>query len=219
MASSGQWVQLSLEEIEKKMEYFDRINTKILTSPSLTAKIVHLLFPEGYRSRKIAASFYGWQIDLIQLDQYTSLQTLRISLDTGEAYLTLMHKLRRLGSLTHLQISLRYVPVSELTFCRPLSQLAPCSPSVTHLKIEVESIITRRGAEGGRLKFSHLIFSHLSIPRHFSSLQQLEVVFPRFFSCSLCEISLANDGRESMEKAMQPFRALNLLKLSFRQSQ
>ncbi len=211
------WDISYIEEIEKKMEYFDRINTKILTSPFLTAKIVHLLFPEGYRSRKIAASFYGWQIDLIQLDQYTSLQTLRISLDTGEAYLTLMHKLRRLGSLTHLQISLRYVPVSELTFCRPLSQLAPCSPSVTHLKIEVVSITG--GAEGNRLQFSHLIFSHLSILRHFPNLQQLEVVFPRAYSCSLCNLTPADDGRECMEKAMEPFWARDQLQLSFTQLQ
>ncbi|KAH9399094.1 hypothetical protein TYRP_017995 [Tyrophagus putrescentiae] len=213
------WDISYIEEIKKKMEYFDRINTKILTSPFLTAKIVHLLFPEGYRSRKIAASFYGWQIDLIQLDQYTSLQTLRISLDTGEAYLTLMHKLRRLGSLTHLQISLRYVPVSELTFCRPLSELTPCSPSVTHLKIEVESIphlLDVDDQEEDIVEFSHLIFSHLSILRHFPSLQQLEVVFPIEYFCSLCKFPRYK-GRECMEKAMQPFRARDQLKASFSQ--
>ncbi|KAH9391449.1 hypothetical protein TYRP_007055 [Tyrophagus putrescentiae] len=173
---------------------------KILISSSLAAKTVHLLFPLGYRSRKIV-SFSGWQIVLIQLDEYTSLQTLRISLNTNEEYLRLMNKLRRLGSLTHLQISLRYVSVSELT-CRPLSQLAPCSPSVTHLKIQVVNIYQRNPGgetEGRRLQFSHLIFTHLSILRHFPNLQQLEVVFQREYSCSLCEITPADDGRDKQE--------------------
>ncbi len=209
------------EERQRQIGDIDSFNRKILTSPSLAAKIVHLMFQSGFRSKKVATSFFGWQIDLNRLEKFTSLRTLRVSLPTDEDYLTLMRKLSRLsgGSLTHLKIRLGFIPMRTLAFCRPLSQLAPCSPSVTHLKIEVESIITRRGAEGGRLKFSHLIFSHLSIPRHFSSLQQLEVVFPRFFSCSLCEISLANDGRECMEKAMQPFRAKDQLNLTFRQAQ
>ncbi len=192
----------------------DRLNEEILTSPSLAAKTVHMLFPEGHRSRKDAVSFSGWQIDLNRLNQYTSLQTLRISLNTNEEYLKLMEKLRRLGSLKHLQINLRYIPLPVLTFNR-LSELAPCSPSVTHLKIEVVSITG--GAEGNRLQFSHLIFSHLSILRHFPNLQQLEVVFPRAYSCSLCRITPGDDGQECMEKAMQPFRARDQLKASFTQ--
>ncbi len=189
---------------------------RIPISSSLAAKTVHLLFPEGHRSRKDAASFSGWQIDLNELNQYTSLQTLRTSLNTNEEYLTLMNKLRRLGSLKHLQIIFHYVPVSELAFCRPLSQLAPCSPSVTHLKIRVESITGL--PEGGRLEFSHETFTHhLHILRHFPNLQQLEVVFPRRYSCSLCKISPDDDGRECMEMAMQPFRARDQLQLSFSQ--
>ena len=161
----------------------------------------------------------GWQIDLNRLDQFTSFRTLRIKLNTNEEYLTLMNKLRRLGSLTHLQIRLNYVPVSELTFCQPLSQLTPCSPSVTHLKIEVESIphlLDVDDQEEDIVEFSHLIFSHLSILRHFPNLQQLEVVFPIEYFCSLCKFPRYK-GRECMEKAMQPFRARDQLKASFSQ--
>ncbi len=197
-------------------------NRKIQISSSLVAKIVHLLFPSGYRSRKIATSFSGWKINLNRLEKFTSFRRMIIRLNTDGNYLTLMKKLNRLGSLTHLKICLRYVPVSVLTFCQPLSQLAPCSPSVTHLKIMVESItgFPEGEAEGGRLEFSHETFTHhLHILRHFPNLQQLEVVFPRAYSCSLCRITPANGGRECMRKAMQPFRVLNQLKLSFSQSQ
>ena len=197
--------------------YIGHLDEEMLISPSLAAKAVHLLFPLGYQSRKDAVSSVGWQMDLNRLEQFNSLRRMIIRLNTDGNYLTLMKKLNRLGSLTHLKICLRYVPVSVLTFCQPLSQLAPCSPSVTHLKIMVESItgFPEGEAEGGRLEFSHLIFSHLSILRHFPNLQQLEVVFPRDYSCSLCEVNPGDEGRECMEKAMQPFRALDLLTLTY----
>ncbi len=206
------------EESEMEMDLFGRMNKKILTSPYLAAKTVHLMFPSGYRSRKLEASFFGWQMDLNHLEKLTSLRTLRIRLYTDGAYL---RKLRELGSLTHLQISMDYIPVREAAIFQPLSQLALCSPSVTYLKIEVESIADLLGYvdEGGELvEFSHETFTHrLSILRHFPNLQQLEVVFPRDYSCSLCEIYPGNDGRKCMEKAMRPFRALDQLKASFSQ--
>ncbi len=180
----------------------------------MAAKIVHLLFLESNIRGEVKVLSHDWWRKLNQLEQFISLRSLYIELDTDDAYLTLAKKLHRLGSLTHLQINLHYVPVSELTFCRPLSQLAPCSPSVTHLKIRVRSITG--GGEEGRLKFSHLIFSHLSIVRHFPNLQQLEVVFSPFnYYCSLCKDTPADDGRECVGKAMQPFRARDQLKLFF----
>ena len=193
---------------------------KILISPSLAAKIVHLLFLESNILGEVKVLSYDWWRKLNQLEQFISLRSLYIHLLTDEGYLTLVKNLPRLGSLTHLQISLHYVPISVLAFCQPLSELAPCSPSVTHLEIEVESItgLPEGETEGRRLQFSHLIFSHLSIPRHFPSLQQLEVVFPRAYFCSLCRITPGDDGRECMEKAMRPFRARDQLKASFTQN-
>ncbi len=182
-------------------------------SLALAGKIVHLQFPEGHRSKKIKAgpTVYQTAIQLSRLEQFTSLATFCVRLYTDDAYLTLMEKLGG-GRLTHLELYLHCVPVPMLTLNR-LSELAPCSPSVTHLKIEVVSITG--GAEGNRLQFSHLIFSHLSILRHFPNLQQLEVVFPRDYSCSLCEVNPGDDGRECMEKAMQPFRARDQLQLTY----
>ncbi|KAH9390536.1 hypothetical protein TYRP_022951 [Tyrophagus putrescentiae] len=204
----------------------EKLKREMLTkiSPLLAAKIVHLQLPLGVRSRKVSASFTNWSQEMNRLEAFTSLRTLRITLKTDGAYLTLVRKLSRLGgSLSHLKIDLHYVPVSELTFCKLLSQLAPCSPSVTHLRIKVLSItdLPAGGAEEGLLTFSHEIFSrHLHAVRHFPNLQQLDVVFPRFYSCPLCKVTPVDDGRKCMEKAMQPFRRLSndQLRLTFRKA-
>ncbi len=204
-----------------RLDGFQNFNQEILITSSLAAKIVHLLFPWGYTPQEIEVLRYGWWRKLNQLEQFTSLRSIHIDLNTDGDYLILVRKLSGLDRLTHLQIFLRYFPVSALSFCRALSRLPPCSPSVTHLKIQVKSIrgLPGRGAQGELVEFSHRIFSHLSIVQHFPNLRQLEVVFPRDYSCSLCVITPADDGRQCMRKAMRPFRALNQLNLSFRQSQ
>ena len=184
-------------------------------SLALAGKIVHLQFPEGHRSKKVAGyNVHKSATQLGRLEQFTSLATFRTRLNTDDAYLTLMEKLSRLGGgrLTHLELYLQCVPLPVLTFSR-LWQLAPCSPSVTHLKIEVVSITG--GGVGRRLRVSHRIFTFLAILRHFPSLQQLEVVFPRAYSCSNCKVTPADDGRKCMEKAMRPFRARDQLTLTY----
>ena len=221
--------QLELLETNQKLQrlgliaYFNsysfRDSPEVLDAISLAlaAKIVHLKSPFGNRSPKDAGyNVHQTEIQLSRLEQYTSLATFCVRLYTDDAYLTLMEKLGG-GRLTHLELYLHCVPLPVLTFNR-LSELTPCSPSVTHLKIEVVSI---RGLDEGDVQeevveFSHLIFSHLSILRHFPSLQQLEVVFPIEYFCSLCKFPRSK-GRECMEKAMQPFRARDQLKASFSQ--